>query len=69
MFYKRRSKKYVKITGKHFCRSLLNKVSGLLRRRYSPVNPENFLRTSPVATSLLSDVAKLNEKKNRTHTI
>ena len=62
-------KNYVKITGKYFCRSLLNKVSGLLRHRYSPVKLEKILRTSPVATSFLSDVVELKEKKNRRHTI
>ena len=56
-------KNYVKITGKYFCRSLLNKVSGLLRHRYSPVKLEKILRTSPVATSLLSDVVKLKRRR------
>ena len=56
-------KNYVKITGKYFCRSLLNKVSGLLRHRYSPVKLEKILITSPVATSLLSDVVKLKRRR------
>ena len=75
MFYiKGILKNFVKITGKYLCRRLfLNKVSGLLQHRYFPVNFGKRLRTlffiEDLWLLLLSDVAKLKEKKKRTHTI
>ena len=50
----------------------LNKVSGLLQHRYFPVNFAKLLRTTfreQPRWLILSDVAKLKEKKNRTHNL
>ena len=73
MFYKKGVLKYfVKITGKYLCRGLfLNKVSGLLRHRFSYQFCKNFKNTffiEDLGWLLLSNVTKLKEKKKRTHT-
>ena len=75
MFYKKGVLKHcVKITGKYMCRRLfLNKVSGLLRHRYFPVNYAKILRTLFLLKisrdCFFKKVIKLKEKKKRTRTI
>ena len=66
-------KSFIKITGKYLYLILfLNKVSDLLRNMYFPISFVKILRTlfsENLRWLLVSDVANLKEKKNRTHTM